>query len=147
MMNRLKRPTYAIAASTALLVTSAIIFAQTEFAPSALSVAPVASTGSDTIGNTLINVGQPVIGRADDGRGVFAHMGVIPIYVASIPSTLGDCTGNHIVDLDDYDVLHGCLEGPDAGLGRGCECADLDNDSDVDLRDAAIHARQYGPSS
>ena len=144
-MKRFKRPTYAIAASTILLVTGAILLADASVAPDAY-IAPVASTGSETIGNTLINVGQTVIGRADDGRNVFAHMGVIPIYVASIPPTLGDCTGNHIVDLGDHKVLSGCLAGPGSGLGADCECADLNNDSSVDLRDAAILAREFGPS-
>ena len=143
MMHKIKRSVFVAATSAVLLIAGAILYADAY-------LAPAASTGAETVETVVlqfrrssINVGQAIIGQADDGSRVFAHMGVIPIYVAAIPATLADCTGNHIVDIGDYDVFQECLDGPDGVLGRGCECADLDGDSDVDLRDAAIHARQY----
>ncbi len=141
-MHIFRRSIVVAACSVVLLTAGAILYADALLAPP-LSVGPVVSSGSETVDGSIINVGQAIIGQADDGSRVFAHMGVIPIYTASIPPTLSDCTGNHIVDIGDYDVFQECLVGPDGVLGAGCECADLDGDSDVDLRDAAIHALQY----
>ncbi|MCP4589345.1 MAG: hypothetical protein GY842_01240, partial [bacterium] len=52
----------------------------------------------------------------------------------------GDCTGDDIIDLDDYAVFHACIDsgGPGGGLSSGCECVDMDNDIDVDLADFRI---------
>lgn len=135
-MHRLNKSMFAVATSAVLLVAGAILYADAY-------LAPTTSTGAETVGGSIINVGQGIIGRADDGRNVFAHMGVVPIYLALSPPTLGDCTGNHIVDLDDYAVLQQCMDGVGGGLGVGCDCADLDGDSDVDLRDAFIHFVQH----
>lgn len=141
-MHKFKQSMFVAATSAVLLIAGAILYADAYLAPP-VATAPVVSNGAETVDGSIINVGQAVIGQADDGSRVFAHMGVIPIYVAAIPATLADCTGNHIVDIGDYDVFQECLVGPDGVLGAGCECADLDGDSDVDLRDAAIHALQY----
>lgn len=141
-MHVFRRSIVVAAFSVVLMTAGAILYADALLAP-LLSTGPVVSSGSETVGGSVMNVGQAIIGRADDGRNVFAHMGVIPIYVASISPTLGDCTGNHLVDIGDFDLFQQCLAGPDGVLGPGCECADLDGDSDVDLQDAAIHALQY----
>lgn len=135
-MNRCKRGMVSLAIAGVLPIAGAFLYAD-------VYLAPVVSPGADTVGGSIMNVGEAIIGQANDGRNVFAHMGVIPIYVASIPPTLADCTGNHIVDLGDYSIWQECLNGPEGVLGLGCACADLDGDSDVDLRDAAIHSRQY----
>lgn len=140
IMNKNKRSIFVAAISTFLLIAGAMLYAE-------VYIAPVVSPGAETVEGTIMNVGQGMIGRSDDGRNVFAHVGVIPIYVASIPQTLGDCTGNHTVDLNDFGVFQQCIVGPDDVPGAGCECADLDNDSDVDLRDAAIYALQFGVGS
>ena len=41
------------------------------------------------------------------------------------------------VDADDWAHLEGCIAGPMAGIGEGCELTDLDGDYDVDLADLA----------
>jgi hypothetical protein len=40
--------------------------------------------------------------------------------------------------LTDYAVLRGCLTGPGGGILPGCDGADLNDDGDVDLRDAGV---------
>lgn len=54
---------------------------------------------------------------------------------------------NGIVDLDDYDIFEGCLMGPNGGLGPDCDCADLDDDLDTDLRDASRLMRIFSAGS
>lgn len=135
-MKRYKRCMRVLAIVGVLPIAGALLYAD-------VYLAPVVTTGADTAGGSIMNVGGAIIGQANDGRNVFAHMGAIPIYVASIPPTLADCTGNHRVDLGDYSIWLTCLNGPTGILARGCECADLDGDSDVDLQDAAIHNLQY----
>jgi hypothetical protein len=48
----------------------------------------------------------------------------------------GDCDGNGVVDLDDFDCFDDCLTGPVAGsLTAPCDRFDLDADADVDVKD------------
>ncbi len=50
----------------------------------------------------------------------------------------GDCDMDLHVDLDDYATFWYCLDGPGGDPVRPeCQCADLDDDGDVDLRDHA----------
>jgi hypothetical protein len=55
----------------------------------------------------------------------------------------GDCTGNGVVDLDDFDIIAPCLSGPDVTLTPYCGCADLDGDGDGDLADFAALQRGF----
>ncbi len=79
--------------------------------------------------------------------GSFTQVDTVPsnniaMWKACPPPVPGDCTGDYILDLDDYAELANCLAGPNAGaLSAGCECADLDEDSDVDLADFAVFAK------
>ncbi|HRX85015.1 MAG TPA: GEVED domain-containing protein, partial [Phycisphaerae bacterium] len=59
----------------------------------------------------------------------------------------GDCTHDGIVGLADHLVLGACMTGPNQGpMAPGCECIDLDVDSDVDLRDFALFTQIFtGP--
>ena len=51
-----------------------------------------------------------------------------------------------VVNLTDLSIFAGCLSGPDGGLpGANCNCADLDTDNDVDLRDSAEFLRLFNP--
>ncbi|MCB9849578.1 MAG: VCBS repeat-containing protein [Phycisphaerales bacterium] len=49
------------------------------------------------------------------------------------------------VDLQDYDSLTPCLNGPGAGPPGGCDCLDFDLDGDVDLLDFAEFQAQFAP--
>ncbi|MFQ5494774.1 MAG: hypothetical protein ACE5EX_05280, partial [Phycisphaerae bacterium] len=62
---------------------------------------------------------------------------------AGVPGT-GDANHNGRVDLADFALWAGCMLGP-AGPAGGVECAALDFDGggQVDLRDAAVFARQF----
>lgn len=51
---------------------------------------------------------------------------------------LGDCTGNGVWEMDDVNVVLGCVEGPDSPMLPACACGDLDGDGDVDIADIAI---------
>ncbi|UCC29338.1 MAG: hypothetical protein JSU86_14190 [Phycisphaerales bacterium] len=49
----------------------------------------------------------------------------------------GDLTGDDRVDLADHGRFVGCLAGPGPAAIGACQCADLDEDDDVDLEDFA----------
>lgn len=50
----------------------------------------------------------------------------------------GDANGDGRIDLDDYDALYPCLRGPGVAIeDPDCAVFDLEEDDDVDLRDAA----------
>jgi parallel beta-helix repeat protein len=53
----------------------------------------------------------------------------------------GDLDSDGDVDLDDFALLTGCLQGPDVAVPPVCWGADLDADADVDLADFALFAR------
>jgi len=55
-----------------------------------------------------------------------------------VSATAGDTDGDGDVGLDDWDVLVGCLTGPEQGaIPAQCQCADLNGDADIDLQDVA----------
>ncbi len=49
----------------------------------------------------------------------------------------GDVDGDGIVDLVDYAVMSGCMNGPGAEYAPGCAVFDFDADGDVDFHDCA----------
>ena len=59
----------------------------------------------------------------------------------SIPR--GDCNGDGYTDLEDYQELVDCLDGPGATVAQKCTCADLDDDGDADLQDFSVFTRQF----
>lgn len=49
----------------------------------------------------------------------------------------GDADGDGDTDGSDFVALEACLDGPNAGVGLGCECFDFDDSGDIDLLDFA----------
>ena len=134
------RPTLLAVAVMTLVITAGIRAA-------IVYVGPVTSPGAESAGSSIMNAGQAAIGRASDGT-VTLHAGVVPIYaLAHVAPGPGDCTENGLVNLNDYDLFEGCLLGPGGGLGANCGCADIDDDLDVDLRDAARLMRAFSAGS
>ena len=82
------------------------------------------------------------IGQADAGQmsgGAFSLTGGFWFAQA-----LGDCNGDGLVNLDDYDDFEPCLSGPNGGLPLPeCSCFDFDGDNDVDLSDAARFQAEF----
>jgi hypothetical protein len=54
-----------------------------------------------------------------------------------------DCNGDWVLDLTDFQRFSGCLSGPEADLGSGCDCADHDQDGDADLGDFSALLEAY----
>ena len=66
---------------------------------------------------------------------------------AGVPATApvpGDCTGDGVVDFEDFEIFATCLTGPDVNVPDGCHCADLDGDDDSDLADFAAFQHAFG---
>lgn len=53
------------------------------------------------------------------------------------PVPIGDCNTDGMINLPDHGDSVPCIRGPNAGAQGTCACFDLDQDSDVDLYDAA----------
>jgi hypothetical protein len=53
------------------------------------------------------------------------------------PGCPGDLTGDDRVSLADHAKFADCLGGPAGGAAGPCECADLNDDGQVDLLDTA----------
>ena len=49
-----------------------------------------------------------------------------------------DCNEDGWVGLPDHDDFTSCLGGPNAGVGAGCGCFDVDRNGNVDLFDFAV---------
>lgn len=69
------------------------------------------------------------------------------VLIDSIPSIMGDCDNSGTLDIVDFtDYWPGCLLGPAIALPCGCECTDLDENGNCDLRDfATFQAHFTGP--
>ncbi len=48
------------------------------------------------------------------------------------------CDDDGAVDWLDYGGMHACFLGPGVGIGTACDCFDLNESGDVDLRDFAM---------
>lgn len=58
----------------------------------------------------------------------------------------GDCDGDGDVDLHDFELLEGCLTGPNGLVSDDCRCYDFDRNGSVDLADFEAFAASYtGP--
>jgi hypothetical protein len=69
------------------------------------------------------------------GLDVHGALGNAKVTILALP---GNCDHDLDVDLRDYATLRDCLSGPDSGPPtQECQCADLDEDGDVDLEDFA----------
>ena len=102
-----------------------------------------AGTAIDAATESVLTVGQAVIGQAF-AVGGSAHMGALYCLRSSgLGSAPGDCDNDGDVDLADSAALIDCLSGPGGGLGAGCECSDADADNDVDLLDFAEHQADF----
>lgn len=60
-------------------------------------------------------------------------------------STFADADCNGQIDLDDLQLLSGCVTGPNQTLNLGCEAFDEDLDGDVDLEDFGEFQRVFDP--
>ncbi len=62
-------------------------------------------------------------------------------------ATASECVVGGQTDLLDYDTFQGCISGPAGGLPNGaCQCADFDNDNDIDLVDVGELQRTFSGS-
>lgn len=98
--------------------------------------------GSLGFGPLLYILGVPdfittVAGGLDAGDTSFRVDGVAG------PILPGDCDGDGDVDPIDYTGLNSCFLGPGGGLDPECDCFDLDDNGDVDLRDFAEFQRSF----
>jgi len=93
--------------------------------------AGVVTTDTDTI----VNVGQAVIGRAF-GDNIVMHTGLIACIAATtVEAVAGDCNADRLVDLEDYGCFFNCVTGEGGGIDPGCSPFDFDFDVDVDTID------------
>jgi hypothetical protein len=101
-------------------------------------------SGDDVTLTLDIEVSGSVLPEAPD----VAVMSMTAAIVAHgiVPATwpLGDLTGDDIVDLADLPPFIDCFLGPDIPATGACQCADLDEDDDVDLEDFAVFQNGFG---
>jgi len=95
-------------------------------------------------------IGQPDAGATALTGGDFALVGGFRTGAVAETQVPGDFDDDGDVDLDDYDIVEGCLVGPEVTTPPpGCDPehfanADLEGeDSDVDLADFVIFANNF----
>jgi len=106
-----------------------------------------ATLGTDSIfqGNILALASITLTtGATLDGRAL-ARTGAVALDSNTISAfTLGDCTGDTLVDLAEFAEFALCLGGPmQPPSDLDCGCADLDHDGDVDLGDFGIFLERF----
>ncbi len=105
----------------------------------------------DPINNNAARVGQiaRIYVKIGNGDEILAH--AVPIaeigqlfnanlQVSVLPA---NCVADLQVDLNDYNSFKGCMSGPDNPMNKGCDCADVDGDNDIDLRDFSWMQRGF----
>jgi len=95
-----------------------------------LQYTPAAGTYAIRVSGTAVNEGT---------------QGFALVVTGDIALTQADCNRDWVVDLDDFAVFSDCAAGPDGGEGPGCQCADLDEDDDIDLADFQLFQQVFGP--
>jgi len=95
-----------------------------------LQYTPAAGTYAIRVSGTAVNEGT---------------QGFALLVTGDIALTQADCNRDWVVDLDDFAVFSDCAAGPDGGEGPGCQCADLDEDDDIDLADFQLFQQVFGP--
>lgn len=72
-------------------------------------------------------------------------MSAVVLARGTLPATwpAGDLTGDDVVDLADLSSFSVCLLGVGVSPTGICQCADLDEDDDVDLEDYAIFQNAF----
>jgi len=106
-----------------------------------------ATLGTDSVfqGNILALASITLTtGATLDGRAL-AQTGAVALDANTITRpTLGDCTGDTLVDLTDFAEFALCLGGPmPPPSDADCDCADLDHDGDVDLGDFSMFLKRF----
>jgi hypothetical protein len=101
------------------------------------------ASGRLLAGRYAISLKGEASGSSFPYSGSYAHTVVL-----TISHCPGDCEADGDTDLDDYEALAACLDGPGGGSSAvgGCECTDFDGDGDTDLTDfAEFQAEFTGP--
>lgn len=86
---------------------------------------------------TLDTIISGPVAPANPGLGTFTIDATMLARGVGPPPWPGDLTGDDRVDLADHGRFVGCLVGPGTTAIGACQCADLDEDDDVDLEDFA----------
>ena len=66
------------------------------------------------------------------------------VVLTVLDACLGDIDTDGDIDPDDFELLAGCMDGPELEPPPDCDPADLDGDSDVDLTDFARFQHRFG---
>ncbi len=81
----------------------------------------------------------------EDGEPGLEWFDVLEVEIATgsyeIP---GDCNDDYMIDAVDWQVVQGCMAGPGWEVSGECDCADMDGDTDADLRDMFEFQLEFG---
>lgn len=82
------------------------------------------------------------IGQGDAGEMAGGRYGLTGGFW--FPFGPGDCDADDDTDLDDYGKLKACLAGPGSPVAQECNCLDLNDDGNIDLKDLAGFQNAFG---
>lgn len=74
---------------------------------------------------------------------VEATYAVDSVTLEVVAQNAGDCDGNGVIELIDFDCFADCLQGPDGGILFDCEPFDFDGNGSVDLKDYGYFAQAF----
>jgi hypothetical protein len=66
------------------------------------------------------------------------------LLMAGCETFVGDLDGDNFVTIADFNLLAGCMVGPQTPSGLGCVCGDFNEDGDVDMYDFADFQTIFG---
>ncbi|MCK4658109.1 MAG: hypothetical protein KAV82_01180 [Phycisphaerae bacterium] len=81
-----------------------------------------------------------------DGGTRYPGWNIDDVTISAVRVPPCDFNGDNTVDLFDFTILTACFSGPDGEMPPGCDCADLDNDDDVDLADFSVFQKELPAS-
>lgn len=106
---------------------------QINVAPAALSTFAAGTPGGIKVGRTT-NQGNP---------NSVAYPIALVVSVTQAALLPGNCDDNPSITAGDFACLSECLQGPGVAVSE-CEVFDLDDDGDIDLKDASIFVDMFG---